>query len=422
MTHQLNSVYGDKMGTYGDIITSYSTGWPPDTGIKEPTSVEDTAEVVGATVETKDTKKQTSVLETLMAVLKYHEKCQSKTGHCEKLTQWNSLLQQGPSEMNIPLDSWKDTFDLMVTNKVVVHLYSGDSDHNIIGDILFISELKTLIDSMEQTQKNDSSHKPSDLEICKMLSALAAYQCKLRKKPDASPYWKQMEGQYGLDRMNIEERMYIDKSKENLLAWNTALAMLYSDSRFMGGNNKDIWDGDLKVLDNIRGRLYRSINKQPVELDDTSTSDRIETVSDKAEPEYFPSKEGMSMTYPTIKECRAQSESITANIVQLREQLSDIFKQSISSGPSPDVAATCMIEPMIGEYADFGMEIARPLTHILFQIHAAGKNPIRYACWMTCSGLVAQAKALVKPYTPRPDGCTLNEYQSALKKLSEVSK
>lgn len=409
-------IYGDTNGTYADFGTAYSDA---SSGLLSPMYVYDTAKTVGATMKQEYTQPLT-VIEILKKILANEERILKSY---ENQMHWWGFRKNGISiildKEVVALNSknWDLACDEM-ERAGVMHVELVVSDPCSRKEIIDRPVLKNLIDSMEQDQP-----KPvSDREVFAILSALQLYQKRLRSQPCSEPAWQKMQGINGLITMNI------DRSASNLVAWDTAFKLLYRDIRFCGGTNWDIWDLDLGLLDDIIGAFSRSrsfsrsMNETSVKVSDVATSDPIETVSNKAEPNYYPSKEGMVMGYPAIEECRAQSESITASIAQIREQLDDIFKQSIGSGSNPDVAATCLIEPMIAEYADFGIEIAKPLTHILFQLRAAGRNPIRYASWMACSGLVAQAKALVKPYTPRPDGCTLFEYQSALKKLAEVAR
>ena len=390
-----NKIYGDTDGTYVDFRAAYS------------------GEISGATVKQEHTKPLT-VIEILKKILAHEERMLKSF---EKQMHWNSFRKSGigiileKDTITLNLKNWDLACDeIAKSGALIVELVVSDPGSR--REFIDRPALQRLIESMEHEQQEPVSTR----EVLAMLSALQLYQRRLRAQPCSEPGWQRMRGPNGLITMNI------GISASNLDAWNTAFELLCRNSQFRGGTNWDTWDLDLKLLDDIIGSLSRSMSEPSVKVGDVATSDPIEAVSDKEEPDYYPSKEGMVLGHPTIEECRAQSESITDTIKQIRDQLNDTFKQSISSGPKPDVAATCLIEPMIGEYADFGIEIAKPLTHTLSQLRAAGKNPIRYACWMTCSSLVSQAKALVKPYTPRQDGCTLFEYQSALKILDRVEK
>lgn len=409
-----NKTYDDKNGTYYNFSTTYSDSM-------SPSPVRDTNETVGASMEQEHAQPLT-VLEILKKILANEEDLLESF---RKQMPWLNFRDAGSNMIfgknvaTINSKNWNLACDEMEKSGVLL-VNLTVSDPTSRTETIDRPALKRLIDSMEQEQQEPVS----DREVFAMLSALQLYQKQLRSQPCSEPGWQRMKGIDGLITMNI------DCSASNLFAWNNAFKLFCHDRRFSGGTNWDVWDLDLELLDDIIGSFSRSMSEPSVKVGEVLTSDKIETVSQETPANYYPSDEGMEIR-DTCLNCdepqvetnqHMKNESVTAEIETLQEQLDDIFKKSIHSGPLPHVAAICRISPMIGEYADFGLEIAKPLTHLITQAHTAGKNPIRYASWMTCSNLVAQAKALVRSYTPRPDACTASEYQSALEKLNEVSK
>ncbi len=113
-----------------------------------------------------------------------------------------------------------------------------------------------------------------------------------------------------------------------------------------------------------------------------------------------------------------EGRKLEARATELRTQLNDLFQRSISSGPLPHKVIIHIVELMLGEYGA-SEKFATTAGGLFAEAQKIGRNPIRYAAWLRCSELLSKARAAVKGLAPEIDGCTIDEYESAIRNLTK---